>query len=85
MKSFTSVTAVTIVACCLLSPAAIKIFDHFKERKKISQEAVNRAKTELIQGIKEYDEAHPDIVVAEGGTEGDVSTVENRNNEEGGN
>lgn len=36
-----------------------KLEDYFKEKSEISQEAVDRAKMELIKGIKEYDALHP--------------------------
>lgn len=43
-----------------LTAGVIKLVDHFKAKKAISQAAVDEAKAELIQGIKDYDAAHPD-------------------------
>lgn len=43
-----------------LTAAVIKLVDHFKKKKAISQAAVEAAKAELIQGIKDYDATHPE-------------------------
>ena len=43
-----------------LTAGVIKLVDHFKAKKAISQAAVDEAKAELIQGIKDYDLAHPE-------------------------
>lgn len=52
-----------------------KLVKYFRKKKEISPEAVEEAKKELIQGIKEYDAEHPDIVESVGsdqeGDEGD--------------
>lgn len=37
-----------------------KLINHFKKKKAVSQEALDQAKAELIQGIKDYDAAHPE-------------------------
>lgn len=38
-----------------------KLVKFFKKREKISPEAVEAAKKELVQGIKEYGAKHPDV------------------------
>ena len=43
-----------------LTAGVIKLVDHFKAKKAISQAAVDEAKAELIQGIKDYDASHPE-------------------------
>lgn len=50
-----------------------KLVKFFKKKKKISPEAVEAAKAELIKGIEEYDAAHPE------GNEGGAPT-EGENN-----
>ena len=50
----------------------IKWREYLKEKKAISQAAVEEAKAELIQGIKDYDASHPEAIketAAEGGEE----------------
>lgn len=37
-----------------------KLVSFFNKKKKISPEAVEAAKTELIQGINDYDASHPE-------------------------
>ena len=39
----------------------IKLVDHFKAKKAISQAALDEAKAELIRGIEDYNAAHPDV------------------------
>ena len=48
------------IGVAALTAGVIKLRDHFKAKKAISQAAVDEAKAELIQGIKEYDANHPD-------------------------
>lgn len=50
----------------LLLTATIKVVDYFKSRKKNNETEIEKAKAEIINGIKEYDAAHPD---EEGGSE----------------
>ena len=40
--------------------AVIKLNNYFKAKRAISQEAAEKAKAELIKGIKEYDATHPE-------------------------
>ena len=51
---------VAALGASALTAGVIKLIDHFKAKKAISQAAVDEAKAELIQGIKEYDANHPD-------------------------
>lgn len=44
----------------------LKLFNGFKSRKKNNETEIEKAKAEIINGIKEYDAAHPD---EEGGSE----------------
>lgn len=50
-----------------------KLIEHFKTKRAISQAAVDAAKAELIQGIKEYDATHPDESEADESEEGGES------------
>lgn len=50
-----------------------KLVKFFKKKKKISPEAVEAAKAELIKGIEEYDAAHPDESEADESEEGEES------------
>ena len=43
-----------------LTAGAIKLIEYLKAKKAISQAAVDEAKAELIQGIKDYDATHPE-------------------------
>lgn len=43
-----------------LTAATIKVVDYFKSRKKNNETEIEKAKAEIINGIKEYDAAHPD-------------------------
>jgi len=57
-----------------------KVVNHFRQKKDDTQAELDAAKAEIIAGIKEYDENHPeesDIVV---GTQDDIDkgTSENR-------
>lgn len=45
-----------------LTAGILKLSEHLKAKKVISQAAVDAAKAELIQGIKEYDASHPEQV-----------------------
>ena len=54
-----------------LTAGVIKLVDHFKAKKAISQAAVDEAKAELIQGIKDYDAAHPDEIEDDAVEKGD--------------
>lgn len=44
----------------LLTAATIKVVDYFKSRKKNNEAEIEKAKEEIINGIKEYDAAHPE-------------------------
>jgi len=37
-----------------------QLVNHFKQKKAISQQALEEAKAEIIKGIKDYDAAHPE-------------------------
>jgi hypothetical protein len=50
----------------LLTVAIFKVVDCFKSKKKNNTAEIEKAKEEIIHGIKEYDAAHPD---EEGGNE----------------
>ena len=54
-----------------LTAGVIKLVDHFKSKKAISQAAVDEAKAELIQGIKDYDAAHPEEIEDDAVEKGD--------------
>lgn len=45
-----------------LTAGILKLSEHLKAKKAISQAAVDAAKAELIQGIREYDASHPEQV-----------------------
>ena len=51
---------VAAVGASLLTAASIKVVDYFKSRKKNNEAEIEKAKEEIINGIKEYDVAHPD-------------------------
>ncbi len=42
-----------------------KLIDHFRGKKKLSKKELEQAKAELIQGIKDYDKAHPEVEESE--------------------
>ena len=44
----------------LLTAVGFKVAENFKQKKAVSQEAVDAAKVELVHGIKDYDAAHPE-------------------------
>lgn len=56
---------VAAVGASLLTAATIKVVDYFKSKKKNNAAEIEKAKEEIINGIKEYDAAHPE----EGGNE----------------
>ena len=49
-----------------LTTAIIEIASHIKAKKAISQQAVDQAKTELIQGIKNYNDENMAAQLVEG-------------------
>ena len=51
---------VAALGASALTAGVLKLIDHFKTKKAISQAAVDEAKAELIQGIKEYNASHPE-------------------------
>lgn len=51
---------VAAVGASLLTAATIKVVDYFKSKKKKNEADIAKAKEEIINGIKEYDAAHPD-------------------------
>ena len=57
---------VAAVGASLLTVAANEVVAYFKSRKKKNETEIEKAKAEIINGIKEYDAAHPD---EEGGSE----------------
>lgn len=57
---------VAAIGASLLTAATIKVVDYFKSKKKNNEAEIEKAKEEIIKGIKEYDAAHPD---EEGGNE----------------
>lgn len=50
----------------LLTGATIKVVDYFKSKEKNNAAEIEKAKEEIIKGIKEYDATHLD---EEGGIE----------------
>lgn len=57
---------VAAIGTSLLTATAIKVVDYFKSKKKNNEAEIEKAKEEIIKGIKEYDATHPD---EEGGNE----------------
>lgn len=57
---------VAAIVASLLTAATIKVVDYFKSKKKNNEAEKEKAKEEIIKGIKEYDATHPD---EEGGNE----------------
>lgn len=57
---------VAAAGASLLTAATIKLVDYFKSKKKKNEAEIAKAKEEIINGIKDYDAAHPD---EEGGNE----------------
>lgn len=57
---------VAAIGTSLLTAATIKVVDYFKSKKKNNEAEIEKAKEEIIKGIKEYDATHPD---EEGGNE----------------
>lgn len=49
---------VAAAGASLLTVAAIKIVDYFKSKKRQNQEEMEKAKQEIIEGIKAYDAKH---------------------------
>ena len=56
-----------------------KLVKFFKKKKKISPEAVEAAKAELIKGIEEFDAAHPEGSSSEDREEGLGNKEETKN------
>ena len=50
------------IAATGITIGVTKLVNHFKKKKAVSQEALDQAKAELIQGIKDYDAAHPEVI-----------------------
>lgn len=57
---------VAAIGASLLTAATIKVVDYFKSKKKNNEAEIEKAKEEIIKGIKEYDAMHLD---EEGGTQ----------------
>jgi hypothetical protein len=51
---------VAAVGASLLTAATIKVVDYFKSKKKNNTAEIEKVKEEIINGIKEYDAAHPE-------------------------
>lgn len=51
---------VAAVGASLLTAATIKVVDYFKSKKKKNEAEIEKAKEEIINGIKYYDDTHPD-------------------------
>jgi len=47
-----------IIGGALLATAIRQAYDYFKEKRAISQNALDEAKSELVEGIKQYDADH---------------------------
>lgn len=50
---------IAAIGASLLTAATIKVVDYFKSKKKNDTAEIEKAKDEIINGIKEYDAAHP--------------------------
>ena len=48
------------VGASLLTVATTKVVDYFKSKKKKNEAETEKAKEEIINGIKDYDATHPD-------------------------
>ncbi len=59
-------SGVAAIGASLLTAATIKVVDYFKSKKKNNEAEIEKAKEEIIKGIKEYDATHPE---EEGGNE----------------
>lgn len=51
---------VAAVGASLLTAATIKVVDYFKSKKKKNEAEIEKAKEEIINGIKDYDDTYPD-------------------------
>ncbi|MGR4072490.1 hypothetical protein ACTGZD_10140 [Streptococcus parasuis] len=51
---------VAAVGASLLTAATIKVVDYFKSKKKKNEAEIEKAKKEIINGNKDYDDTHPD-------------------------
>ena len=51
---------VAAIGASLLTAATIKVVDYFKSKKKNNAAEIEKAKEEIIKGIKEYNATHPD-------------------------
>lgn len=51
---------VAAVGGSLLTVATIKVVDYYKSRKKNNEAEIEKVKSEIINGIKEYDASHSD-------------------------
>lgn len=51
---------VAAMGASLLTATTIKVVDSFKSRKKNNEAEIEKAKAEIINGIKEYDATHPE-------------------------
>jgi len=49
-----------VVEASLLTAATIKVVDYFKSKRKKNEAEIEKAKEEIINGIKDYDDTHPD-------------------------
>ena len=51
---------VAAIGASLLTAATIKVVDYLKSKKKNNAAEIEKAKEEIIKGIKEYNATHPD-------------------------
>jgi hypothetical protein len=51
---------IAAIGASLLTVATIKVVDYFKSKKNNNTYDIEKTKEEIINGIKEYDAAHPD-------------------------
>ena len=49
---------VAVAGASALTAGVIKLYDFFKKKKAASEAEIEAAKTEIINGIKEYDALH---------------------------
>ena len=52
--------AVATVGGALITAGIAKLVSHFKKKKAVSEKELEAARAQLIQGIKDYETAHPE-------------------------
>lgn len=57
------------IGASLLTVGVIKVINYFKQKREETPATIEEAKKEIIEGIKEYDNAHNNNEEGEGDTE----------------